>query len=109
MASTSSSRSSRSWGLAALLLALLAWLALAGTVLSFLASIGVPGDGDNAIRAMRPWILTSLGVLAVSAPGGLLAAVQGWRLRRGRVCAVIAAALLALLLIVAIPLSAILR
>ncbi|MBB5877234.1 MULTISPECIES: hypothetical protein [unclassified Xanthomonas] len=90
---------SRSWGLCALLLSLLAWAALGVVLFAFRRAIGAPGDGDHGILAMQPWIVGGLLVLAVAALGTLIAAALGWALRRGRVLAGIAAGLLLAMLV----------
>ncbi|WOS39185.1 hypothetical protein [Xanthomonas rydalmerensis] len=90
---------SRSWGLCALLLSLLAWAALGVVLFAFRRAIGAPGDGDYGILAMQPWIVGGLLVLAVAALGTLIAAALGWALRRGRVLAGIAAGLLLAMLV----------
>lgn len=89
----------RSWGRCALLLALLAWAALGVVVFAFARANGAPGDGNHGILAMQPWIVGGLLVLAVSALGALIAAVQGWGSRRDRLLAGIAACLVLVLLV----------
>lgn len=86
-----------SWGVIALVLAVLAWAGLVAAVLAFAASFRPPGDGDNGIQAMQLWILAALSTLVLSFVGSLVALVMAWRRQRGPVCASIAGALLVML------------
>lgn len=87
----------RSWGVIALLLAVLAWGGLAGAVFAFAASFGSPGDGSRGMQAMQFWILGALAVAALSFAASVTAIVLSWRRRRGPVPAALAGALLVLL------------
>ncbi|HHA2535204.1 TPA: hypothetical protein ACOEBE_002875 [Stenotrophomonas maltophilia] len=74
------------WGLIALGLSVLTWIALVVGVLAFTAGFRPPGDGNNGVQATQWWLL-----------GALVTMVLSWRRRRGPILAALAGALLVML------------
>jgi hypothetical protein len=83
----------------ALGLSLTAWACLAVLALLFTASIGMPGDGNQAMQATRMPMLVTLLTGALLTLGGLVASPVAFSLRRQSGAAAIALALLLLLLL----------
>ncbi|PPU64740.1 hypothetical protein XcodCFBP4690_07760 [Xanthomonas codiaei] len=87
------------WGWMALGLSLAAWACLAVMVLLVTASIGMPGDGNQAMQATRIPMLVTLLAGALATVGGLVASPVAFSLRRQPGAAAMGVALLLLLLL----------
>lgn len=85
------------WGLIALGLALLTWMALVVGVLASTAGFRPPGDGNNGVQATQWWMLGALVTMVLSFLGCPVAMVLAWRRQRGPLLAAIAGALLVML------------
>ncbi|AEQ96902.1 hypothetical protein XOC_2795 [Xanthomonas oryzae pv. oryzicola BLS256] len=92
------------WGWLALAASIAAWLCMAVMVVLFTASIGMPGDGNQAMQATWVPMLITWMVAAISATGGLIAGPVALRLARQPGAAVLALVLLLLLLLVGLSL-----
>ncbi|WP_211161792.1 hypothetical protein [Xanthomonas campestris] len=87
------------WGWMALALSLAAWACLAVMALLVTASIGMPGDGNQAMQATRIPMFVTLLVGALVSVGGLAASPVAFSLRRQPGAAAMGLALLMLLLL----------
>ncbi|HFK2921302.1 TPA: hypothetical protein ACGY72_002489 [Stenotrophomonas maltophilia] len=85
------------WGLIALGLSVLTWMALVVGVLAFTAGFRPPGDGNNGVQATQWWLLGALVTMVLAFLGSLVSMVLAWRRSRGPVAAAVAGALLTLL------------
>ncbi|MBH1433164.1 hypothetical protein I5U42_17885 [Stenotrophomonas maltophilia] len=85
------------WGLIALALSALTWVALVVGVLAFTSGFRPPGDGDSGVQSTQWWVLGALVTMVLSFLGSLVAMVLAWRRRRGPIWAAIAGALLVML------------
>jgi len=85
------------WGLIALGLSVLTWIALVVGVLAFTAGFRPPGDGNNGVQATQWWLLGALVTMVLSFLGSPVAMVLAWRRRRGPILAAVAGALLVML------------
>jgi len=88
------------WGWIALGAAITAWGGVFVLVLLVFASVGTPGDGDNALRSVRPLLLVTLSLTGTVALVCVTASVLAFRLRRQAAGGGAALALLGLLLLV---------
>ena len=88
------------WGWIALGAAIMAWGGVFVLVLLVFASVGSPGDGDNALRSVRPLLLVTLSLTGTVALACVTASVLAFRLRRQPAGGGVALALLALLMLV---------
>ncbi|MBD7955734.1 hypothetical protein H9654_16170 [Stenotrophomonas sp. Sa5BUN4] len=85
------------WGWTALGLSLAAWASVFMLAFLVLASVGMPGDGDHALRATRIPLLITLSIGALVTLGCLVATVLSLRLPQRPAAGIAALALLALL------------
>ncbi|WP_329913815.1 MULTISPECIES: hypothetical protein [Stenotrophomonas] len=85
------------WGLIALGLSVLTWIALVVGVLAFTSGFRPPGDGNNGVQATQWWLLGALVTMVLSFLGSPVAMVLAWRRRHGPILAAIAGALLVML------------
>jgi ABC-type Fe3+ transport system permease subunit len=88
------------WGWIALGAAIAVWCGVFLQVLLMFASVGSPGDGDNALRSVMPMLLVTLSLTGTAALACVIASVLAVRLRRQPAGGGVALALLALLLVV---------
>lgn len=88
------------WGWIALGAAITAWGGVFVLVLLVFASVGSPGDGDNALRSVRPLLLVTLSLTGTVALVCVTASVLAFRLRRQVAGGGAALALLAVLMLV---------
>jgi len=88
------------WGWIALGAAITAWGGVFVLVLLVFASVGSPGDGDNALRSVRPLLLVTLSLTSTVALVCVTASVLAFRLRRQAAGGGAALALLAVLMLV---------
>lgn len=85
------------WGWMALGLSLAAWASVFMLAFLVLASVGMPGDGDHALRATRIPLLITLSIGVLVTLGCLVASVLSLRLPQRPAAGIAALALLALL------------
>ena len=85
------------WGWMSLGLSLAAWASVFMLAFLVLASVGMPGDGDHALRATRIPLLITLSIGALVTLGCLVASVLSLRLPQRPAAGIAALALLALL------------
>ncbi|MFK3845260.1 hypothetical protein CXF96_12810 [Stenotrophomonas sp. Betaine-02u-21] len=85
------------WGWTALGLSLAAWASVFMLAFLVLASVGMPGDGDHALRATRIPLLITLCIGVLVTLGCLVASVLSLRLPQRPAAGIAALALLALL------------
>jgi hypothetical protein len=85
------------WGWTALGLSLAAWASVFMLAFLVLASVGMPGDGDHALRATRIPLLITLCIGVLLTLGCLVASVLSLRLPQRPAAGIAALALLALL------------
>ena len=88
------------WGWIALGAAIAAWCGVFLMVVLMFTSMGSPGDGDNALRAVMPMLLATLSLTGTAALACVTASVFAFRLRRQPAGGGVALALLALLMLV---------
>ncbi|MCS4279546.1 hypothetical protein [Stenotrophomonas rhizophila] len=88
------------WGWIALGAAIAVWCGVFLQVVLMFASVGSPGDGDNALRSVMPMLLVTLSLTGTAALSCVIASVLAFRLRRQPAGGGVALALLALLLVV---------
>ena len=88
------------WGWIALGAAIAAWCGVFLMVVLMFTSMGSPGDGDNALRAVMPMLLVTLSLTGTAALACVTASVLAFRLRRQPAGGGVALALLALLMLV---------
>jgi len=88
------------WGWIALGAAIAVWCGVFLQVVLMFASVGSPGDGDNALRSVMPMLLVTLSLTGTAAMSCVIASVLAFRLRRQPAGGGVALALLALLLVV---------
>jgi len=88
------------WGWIALGAAITAWGGVFVLVLLVFASVGSPGDGDNALRSVRPLLLVTLSLTGTVALVCVTASVLAFRLRRQAAGGGAALVLLAVLMLV---------
>ena len=87
------------WGWIALGAAIAAWCGVFLMVVLMFTSMGSPGDGDNALRAVMPMLLATLSLTGTAALACVTASVFAFRLRRQPAGGGVALALLALLML----------
>ncbi|WP_421576337.1 hypothetical protein [Stenotrophomonas maltophilia] len=87
------------WGWIALGAAIAAWCGVFLMVVLMFTSMGSPGDGDNALRAVMPMLLATLSLTGTAALACVTASVLAFRLRRQPAGGGVGLALLALLLV----------
>lgn len=85
------------WGWTALGLSLAAWASVFMLAFLVLASVGMPGDGDHALRTTRIPLLITLSIGVLVTLGCLVASVLSLRLPQRPAAGIAALALLALL------------
>lgn len=85
------------WGWTALGLSLAAWASVFMLAFLVLASVGMPGDGDHALRATRIPLLITLSIGVLVTIGCLVASVLSLRLPQRPAAGIASLALLALL------------
>jgi len=88
------------WGWIALGAAITAWGGVFVLVLLVFASVGSPGDGDNALRSVRPLLMVKLTLTGTVALVCVTASLLAFRLRRQAAGGGAALALLAVLILV---------
>jgi len=88
------------WGWIALGAAIATWCGVFLLVVLMFTSMGSPGDGDNALRAVMPMLLATLSLTGTAALACVTASMLAFRLRRQPAGGGVALALLALLMLV---------